>query len=256
MLLDESSPNLIGDKDFLRRLSELLLSRLGFEDFGFHSRPLQVIVCNNLYLTISQGHVGIGTTAPVNTLNVASGRVVVGTTDIGNVVAGMAVYGATNGIRYGYQAGQDSTHNVTFGWNANSTAANGYSFIESYGGNNPIAFQTSGGNVGIGTTTPLSALHVNGTLVAGGTARTLVDSNDTAYFENNNNYTQFHMYNSGATVNAYVSINKNGNLAYGSGGNPTTPAMNIWTGSAHPVRFGTNNAQAMIIDSSQNVGIG
>jgi hypothetical protein len=98
----------------------------------------------------SLGNIGIGTTAPVSKLNIASGRVVVGATDIGNTADGYVVHGTASGSNYGYQAGQSSTNNITFGWSANSTATSAHSYIEAYGGNNHLGLQRMGGNVGIG----------------------------------------------------------------------------------------------------------
>jgi hypothetical protein len=37
---------------------------------------------------------------------------VIGGTDIGNAINGLAIYGATNATYYGIQIGQDSTHNL------------------------------------------------------------------------------------------------------------------------------------------------
>ena len=108
------------------------------------------------------GKVGIGTASPVSSLNVASGSVVLGASNISNQTSAFVVSGsATNGNYYGFFAGQDSTHNLTMGWAANATAASGYSFVNSW--STPLALQSSGGNVGIGTTSPQATLHVYNT---------------------------------------------------------------------------------------------
>ena len=115
---------------------------------GLNQRPVGPNLC-------------IGTTAPVNSLNIASGRIVVGPTDIGNTTTSVIISGsATNGSLYGLQAGQDSSHNLSLGWFANSTASNGYSFVGSFSGNNPLVLQNGGGNVGIGTTAPDTMVHI------------------------------------------------------------------------------------------------
>jgi len=155
-------------------LATFSLSR--YENDGPNARSrLDLLLTNenfddtNVMTIQGNGNIGIGTTAPVNTLNVASGRVVVGSTDIGDVVTGMAVFGDIDNTRYGYQVGQDSTHNAIFGWNAATTVSDAYTFIDSFGGNNPLALQTSGGNVGIGPAPPLAKFDVVG--------KFLVDSN-------------------------------------------------------------------------------
>ena len=98
VLLDESSPNLIGNKDFLRRLCKLLLSRLGFDDFGFRSCSLQVIAYNNIYFTISLGHVGIGSTSPAQALDIGAGNIKMGFSVVkGSVVTGSITSGVWSG---------------------------------------------------------------------------------------------------------------------------------------------------------------
>ena len=124
---------------------------------------------SNIYY--GSGNVGIGTVSPVGSLNVASGRVVVGTTDTGYAALGYVVNGpATYPNIYAYQAGQDATHNVALGWRANSTVGSATGYISSYNGNNALQIQDSGGNTSIGLgygTLPLSKLDIAGGLAVG-----------------------------------------------------------------------------------------
>lgn len=99
-------------------------------------------------------------------------------------------------------------------------------------------------------------LIVTGKIVAGiGTDNNQTDSGDTIYLTNANNanYTQIHLVETNSSVNGYFSENKNGsNPDFGS---VTTPALNVWTQSNHPIRFATNGTFAGIFDASQQFGI-
>ena len=57
--------------------------------------------------------------------------------------------------------GQEYNNKGFLIWSYNATPASAYFSIGTFSGNNPLILQSAGGNVGIGTTSPDSRLHVN-----------------------------------------------------------------------------------------------
>ena len=113
----------------------------------------------------SQGNVGIGTTSPGGKLTVAQDVVM----DTYGENPQLKVGGTTNTSR-ALKIGYDTTNN--FGWiyaSDSSVAAK------------PLVLQPTVGNVGIGTTSPVSALNVLGS-VAGGTPSLSADTGSIATF--------------------------------------------------------------------------
>jgi len=113
--------------------------------------------------------------------------------------------------------------------------------------NNYMAFDTSGseamridssGNVGIGTASPSSTLHLYGT----GSPIRLNIEGTTGRVESRLDNT------SGAFI---FGIDDSGGAGFGS-----AYSRNIYSNGAYPMLFWTNNAERMRIDSSGNVGIG
>jgi len=119
----------------------LLLLYSGFIKFGF-------------------AQTGIGTTAPVNKLDVFAAKAdpaTSGTTANGNLRLGATV----------------GTHILDFGLSSSST----YSWLQArdkgaYGTYYNLALNPNGGNVGIGTTSPTTKLYVNGDITANSVAGT------------------------------------------------------------------------------------
>ncbi len=108
----------------------------------------------------SQAQTGIGTTAPVNKLQIET------------ATADPAITGATaNGnIRL---SGVSASHVLDFGLSSTST----FSWIQArsktaYGTFYNLLLNPNGGNVGIGTTTPSTKLYVNGDITANSIAGT------------------------------------------------------------------------------------
>lgn len=61
--------------------------------------------------------------------------------------------------------GQSNSNGLLFAWKYNATAANAYGLLETYGGNNLLALQVTGGNVAIGKATANGKLDVNGVIL-------------------------------------------------------------------------------------------
>ena len=100
---------------------------------------------------------------------------------------------------------------------------------------NDIAMQLSGGNVGIGTSSPSKKLHVKGT---GSTAAMMLESS-------NSSNGQLTFKNTSTTNNFIVGLL----------GDTSGDAL-LYHGDAKNMQFWTNNTERMRIDSSGNVGIG
>lgn len=115
----------------------------------------------------NSGYVGIGTDTPVAKLHVTH-----------NSPQYTAMFGTDIGGLYGWQYGSnvsigDSTYNpiLYIGqnenykgyliWGVNEDPALGQFWIGTYNGSNPVSIQPFGGNVGIGTQTPISSLQIS-----------------------------------------------------------------------------------------------
>jgi hypothetical protein len=117
------------------------------------------------------GNVGIGTTSPGSTLSVAGNAYVSGTL---GVSSGINVTGQTNFYKDAPSGDQIYVHGLT---NQNQELVLGYNTTSNYGtiaaqlaGSTPepLVLNQSGGNVGIGTTTPGNTLDVNGGISTNG----------------------------------------------------------------------------------------
>ncbi len=120
----------------------------------------------HVLLASAGGNVGIGPTSPSN-------RLVIGDDSIG--ATGFPNYSASIGNATGnsqLRVGQASTAWGGMVWQYNATPANGYLALTT-NGTNGLVLQQNGGNVGIGTTSPLAVLHLQ---TQGGRQEILNDS--------------------------------------------------------------------------------
>ena len=128
----------------------------------------------------ANGNVGIGTTSPAAVLNVA-GSTIVGRTSITNNMTTSSEYGL------GTSTTEGSSRGVICLGNSPNTATNyhminetwGLTFYRgSYGSGSPVLTLTTAGNVGIGTNSPESRLHVfesSGTVAGANTGSIILD---------------------------------------------------------------------------------
>jgi hypothetical protein len=188
----------------------------------------------------SSGNVGIGTTGPLTKLHTNFGTLANG--DVNELVLQSKADGSTyysnsaiTGITFtnwinGYTAGSLNRAAGIYGYNADTA--------ERYGRFMGLSFYTSSldaaatekmridqsGKVGIGTTSPVAELHVNG-------------SGNTGYLHLTNS-------TSGSTISDGMTVGVNASNYF------------VFVREAAPLYFGTNATERMRITSDGNVGIG
>ena len=173
----------------------------------------------------SSGNVGIGTTSPNAKLEINS-SITFSTIDTFGQLVVKAASGSTGDM---LNIGVDTANSVAF----IQAVERGVNTI-------PLSLQRYGGNVGIGTTTPSSKLHVTD----GGTLPTISGTYLISATSASNAGIQINAGNTSASIIAFGDTNSQdvGVIRYDH--------------SDNHMRFNTNATEAMCIDSSGNVGIG
>lgn len=125
---------------------------------------------NSKMMIDSNGNVGISTTSPNTFLVVGPNG---GVNDF-NDIPGISMK-SVSGSSMAYSVGQSVTNNIFLTWYHNAIASNGYASLSTYGGNNNLILQRDGGNIGIGTSSPTTKLHVEGDIFSSGEITILSD---------------------------------------------------------------------------------
>jgi len=198
--------------------------RQASSDFSINRNPLVID---------SSGNVGIGTASPSNRLHVENSTNTVAkikTTGAGSYGALQIYNSNTNGeASIGFRDDSDAdAASWVIGKSVNATDAFGWYYGAS------IMTLTTGGNLGIGTTSPGTRLHVQANNDA---FRIQAATSTSAVYHT--------YYNSAGTRRGYIG--------YGTGGDALLDIVNEENGA---MRFSTNNTERARIDSSGNLLVG
>ena len=180
---------------------------------------------------LPNGAVGIGTSNPIATLDVAGSIRLTGTSISSGFGAGTVMTLFDN----------DSTRRNRIVLGANTSGA----FINSTfntGGTQNLILNSSAGNVGIGTTNPAVKLEVNGRAKITGANNFLITTRTSA--SNQANYIQFYD-NTTVANEAYIGFTSS---------NKDLKFQNL--DSAGTLTFSSGGSTAISVDASQKVGIG
>jgi len=125
----------------------------------------------------------------------------------------------------------DGNRDIKFGSSTNGTS---------------MYIDTSTGNVGIGTTSPSTKLHISGDVT--GTNKVLIENTD----DGTNSYAGIGFQSDfGHTYHPGILLNSSTNTAYGG-----VDSLNIWQYHSKPITLVTGNVVRMTITGGGNVGIG
>lgn len=182
----------------------------------------------------SSGNVGVGVTAPVSKLHVGGDI----QQDNNTYLKSKTAAGTATRI-----LGINASNTLYFG-GVDTLLSGGLSYVN----NGAIQLAVnSGGDVGIGTSSPVGKFHVESASLVLGVLR-----NSTA-----NSYTSLRVYNDQNSSGRSLEIDYAGSTYAGSlvSGGPTGECGSISTTGAYPLVLGTSNTARVIIDTSGNLGV-